>query len=307
VSSLTPDPKKRSYLLPPGCKDLGDVLKSAQAKVSAGISAKAKAKSIHVKVNGKISAPEVRVIDEEGGQIGIMRLRDALELAKSKGLDLAEIAPTAKPPVCRLIDHGKFRYEKEKRKKKKKQAMKTFIGLLRGINVGGNNKISMAELRALGEKMGWENVQTYIQSGNIVFSASGKAAALEMELERAIVKRFGLSIPVVARAAADWPAYIKSNPFLGACKKDPHLVMLCLAKTSPKSDAAKALRQRAAAGERIEQIGDALWIHFPNGVARSKLSPALLDRVTGSSVTARNWLTVLKLQEMASQAPGKAK
>ena len=106
MSGLTPDPKKRSFLLPPGCKDLIDVLNGPPSKPSL------------VKINGKISAPEVRVTDEEGRQIGIMRLAVALQLAKSRGLDLIEIAPTAKPPVCRLIDYGKFRHEQQKKKKK---------------------------------------------------------------------------------------------------------------------------------------------------------------------------------------------
>jgi uncharacterized protein (DUF1697 family) len=176
----------------------------------------------------------------------------------------------------------------------------TFIGLLRGINVGGHNKVPMSELRSLCGELGWSNVQTYIQSGNLIFSASGNAAALETKLQRAIESHFGFSIPIIVRRAADWPAYIKSNPFLRACQKEPHGVMLCLSQAPPKSDAAARLRERAASGERITQIGDALWIHFAGGVARSKLSPAVLDRMAGSPVTARNWLTVLKLQELAN-------
>ena len=184
--------------------------------------------------------------------------------------------------------------------------MKTFIALLRGINVGGHNKVPMSELRSLCGELGWSNVQTYIQSGNLVFSASGKPAALETKLQRAIQSLFGFPIPIIIRSAAEWPTYIKSNPFLDACKKNPHLVMLCLSQIPPKPDAAKNLLERAASGERIIQIGDALWIHFAGGVARSKLSPALLDRTAGSPVTARNWLTVLKLQGMTKQPDEKA-
>ncbi len=179
--------------------------------------------------------------------------------------------------------------------------MKTFIGLLRGINVGGHNMIPMADLRALCAKIGWNNVQTYIQSGNVVFSTSGKPAALEAQLQRAIERRFGLSIPVIIRTATDWATYAKTNPFLDACKKEAKLVMLCLSQSSPKADATKNLRERGANGEQVIQVGDALWIHFAGGVvARSKLSPSLLDRSVGSPVTARNWLTVLKLNEMAN-------
>ena len=158
--------------------------------------------------------------------------------------------------------------------------MKTFIALLRGINVGGHNMIPMSDLRVLCAKIGWSNVQTYIQSGNVVFSASGKPAALAMQLQRAIEGRFDLSIPVIVRAAADWSTYVKTNPFLDACKTESKLVMLCLAQNSPKADAPKNLRD--------------------GGVARSKLSPSLLDRSVGSPVTTRNWLTVLKLKELVN-------
>lgn len=183
--------------------------------------------------------------------------------------------------------------------------MKTFIGLLRGVNVGGNKRVPMSDLRTLCDELGWRHVQTYIQSGNLVFSASGKTAALEIALEQALEKRFGFSVPIIIRSASDWPTYVKSNPFLEACEKDSHLVMLCLSKAPPKPDIAKNLLERAAGGERIVQIGDALWVHFANGVARSKLSPALLDRMAGSSVTARNWLTVLKLAEMTQETKAK--
>jgi uncharacterized protein (DUF1697 family) len=176
----------------------------------------------------------------------------------------------------------------------------TYIGLLRGINVAGHNKIPMSDLCTLCTKIGYGDVQTYIQSGNLVFSTSAKPLAAEIELEQAIMRRFHLQISVIVRAAADWPAYVRGNPFPEASRLAPNAVMLALAKTSPKPDAVLALRTRSAGGERIVQVGDALWIHFAGGMARSKLSPALLDRLVGSPVTMRNWRTVLKLDELVS-------
>jgi uncharacterized protein (DUF1697 family) len=175
----------------------------------------------------------------------------------------------------------------------------TFIALLRGINVGGHNKIPMPELRSVSAELGWGEVQTYIQSGNLVFTAGAAPSALEAELERAIERRFGLLIPVIVRAATDWPAYVKSNPFPDVCEKEPNLVMLGLSKSPPKADTEMRLQERAAPGERIVRVSDALWIHFGSGMARTKLSPALLDRLAGSPVTMRNWRTVLKLGELA--------
>jgi len=178
----------------------------------------------------------------------------------------------------------------------------TFVVLLRGINVGGHNKLPMPELRSLCTELGWENVQSYIQSGNLVLQAGVPAASLEAELERAIERRFGLSITVIVRAGADWPAYVKGNPYPEASQSEPSLVMLALSKAPPKADAVEGLREHALSGERIVQVGDGLWIHYPGGAGRSKLSPALLDRLVGSPVTARNWRTVLKLDELARDA-----
>lgn len=179
-----------------------------------------------------------------------------------------------------------------------KKRQRTFIALLRGINVSGHNKVPMSELRSMCAELGWGDIQTYIQSGNLVFTAGSAPAALEAELERAIVRSFGLLVPVIVRAATDWPAYVKSNPFPEASEREPNLVMLALSKAPPKADAEVGLRERAVNGERIVRVGDALWIHFSNGVARSKLSPGLFDRLVGSPVTTRNWRTVLKLGEL---------
>jgi translation initiation factor IF-3 len=109
MSSITPNPKKRGYLLPPGCKDLIDVLEGRPLKKFLGEK---------FRVNGKIHAVSVRVIGDDGKPLGIMPRAEALRLAQSRGLDLVEIAPSANPPICRLIDFGKFRFELSKRRKK---------------------------------------------------------------------------------------------------------------------------------------------------------------------------------------------
>ena len=174
----------------------------------------------------------------------------------------------------------------------------TFIALLRGINVGGNNLIPMAELRSLCADIGADCAQTYLQSGNLVFNATSTASELEATLERAIQKRWGIAIPVIVRSATQWPNYIKNNPFAAATKKEPRFVMLGLSKGLPKPDAAEKLRERADNGEQVVQIDDTLWFHFANGAGKSKL-PALFDRLAGTPVTVRNWNTVLKLNELA--------
>jgi uncharacterized protein (DUF1697 family) len=176
--------------------------------------------------------------------------------------------------------------------------MARLIALLRAVNVGGR-KLPMAELRSLCGELGWKDVATYIQSGNLVFSAPGKPEALEAKLEAAIRERFGLDVPVIVRTAAQWAGYAQANPFPEAAATEPKALQLLVSKRLPAGDAVGRLMERAQAGELVKSAGGALWFHFPEGIARSKLTPALIDKVCGSPSTSRNWRTVLKLKEMA--------
>ena len=95
---------------------------------------------------------------------------------------------------------------------KARKARETFVGLLRGVNVGGRNRIQMAEFRSICQSIGWEHAQTYIQSGNVVFTATGSPAALEIQLERAIERQLHLSVAVVVRSRDSWRRYVECNP-----------------------------------------------------------------------------------------------
>ncbi len=179
------------------------------------------------------------------------------------------------------------------------QRHRKFIALLRGVNVGGHNKVPMQELRSLCAANGWTGVRSYIQSGNLVFTAPASAATAQSQVEKIIERHFGISVPVIVRNPDQWAAYISGNPFPGASGETPNLVMLALSGSSPASGAEAGLRSYAGNNERVMLVGDALWIHFAGGSARSKLTPAVLDRLVGSPVTTRNWRTVLKLGELA--------
>jgi len=80
-----------------------------------------------VAVNQRIRAREVRLIGEGEVQLGIVPLGEALQMAREHGLDLVEVAPTAKPPVCRLLDYGKYKYEQTKKERKVKKSQKNWI------------------------------------------------------------------------------------------------------------------------------------------------------------------------------------
>jgi uncharacterized protein (DUF1697 family) len=143
-------------------------------------------------------------------------------------------------------------------------------------------------------------VETYIQSGNLVLSSDLSAAALEAALEKIVLDNFGFSSEAMARTAAQWTAYAGGSPFPEVETDRPGNLHLCLSKKPPPADAPARLLERAKLGERVVLANDALWIDFLGGAGHSDITPAWLDRVVGSTVTARNWNTVRRLQAMAS-------
>ena len=180
--------------------------------------------------------------------------------------------------------------------------MTRLLALLRGINVSGQRKVPMAELREACADAGLSNVETYIQSGNVIFSTSAPARA-GATVEQLISERFGFEVDVVTRTSTQWAAHIAANPFPQATQQDPSHVMLLVSKQPPREEAIAALSARAAHGEAIAACADALVIHYPQGVAGSRLSPSLMDRRVGSPATGRNWRTVLTLQRMLDAEP----
>ena len=173
-----------------------------------------------------------------------------------------------------------------------------YLALLRGINVGGNKKVPMATLRELAGKLGYSEVTTYIQSGNLLVTATVGAAELTQALEQSIAKTFGFSVEVIVRTAAQWHAYQQQPGFSDAANQRPNLLLLGSAKARIKAGCVDELTRYAKAGERIAIANDAIWVDFAGGVGKSKLTPAVIDRAAGSTVTMRNWTTVQTLAEL---------
>ena len=176
-------------------------------------------------------------------------------------------------------------------------AMGRHVALLRAVNVGGR-KLPMADLRALCGEIGWTDATTYIASGNVVFTGSGTREALEAQLDEAIAARFAMDVPTVVRSAEEWRTYAPACPFPDAAKNAPNRLLIYLSKRPPTPGADAAIQAKAADGERVALACDALWIHFPEGSGRSKLTPSLIDRLLGSPSTSRNHNSVVKLEEM---------
>ena len=173
------------------------------------------------------------------------------------------------------------------------------IALLRAVNVGGR-KVVMAELRAACEAAGFADVSTYIASGNLLFAPRSTPAEEEAELEQVIARVFGIAVPVIVRAGEAWPGYLRTCPMPDVARAEPNRLLMLLPKQPPLPDALDALAARALAGERLALAGDALWIHYADGVGTTKLLPNVIDRALGSPATGRNHNTVVKLAEMAA-------
>jgi uncharacterized protein (DUF1697 family) len=175
------------------------------------------------------------------------------------------------------------------------------IALLRAVNVAGNNKIGMADLRTMLSELGFE-ARTLLQSGNVVLkSAKFGDEKLEQLLEAEAAKRLGLKTDFFARSAGEWNELIRENPFPKAAKDDPgHLLVLPL-KSAPKPAAVKALQEAIKGRESVAAKGRQLYAVYPDGIGRSKLTIAMIEKALGTRTTGRNWNTVLKLAALAAE------
>lgn len=176
--------------------------------------------------------------------------------------------------------------------------MSRLIVLLRGINVGGRNRLRMAELVEILEGLGLEDVRTYIQSGNVVArSSEPPSSTLAAAIGGTIERSHGFRPRVLVLAADELEAAIASNPFPeGESRpKELHFFFLTSSPTEPHLD---SLDEVKADTERFHLADRVLYLHAPEGIGRSKLA-ANVERILGVAATARNWRTVQKLREMA--------
>jgi uncharacterized protein (DUF1697 family) len=178
--------------------------------------------------------------------------------------------------------------------------MARHIVLLRGINLGARNRIAMPKLREALTEAGFKDVQTYLQSGNVVLTSTAKPESVARKCEREIKKRFDLEIPVLVRSRAELARVVKRNP-LARVAKDPkrHQVTFLSAKLSAK--VVRELEDAAAEGERVVAIGREIYAWHPKTIAPSRLWSRLAGKGLGVTATARNWTTVEALLAMASE------
>jgi uncharacterized protein (DUF1697 family) len=174
------------------------------------------------------------------------------------------------------------------------------IALVRGINVGGHKQVAMAELRDLLTRLGFADARSLLQSGNLVFRSGAQTGPqLERLLEAEAEKRLGLHSDFFVRAAAQWKTIVADNPFRREAERDPGHLMVVFLKDAPEAEAVKALQAGITGPEVVRAKGRQAYIVFPDGVGRSRLTHALIEKKLGTRGTGRNWNTVMKLGALA--------
>jgi uncharacterized protein (DUF1697 family) len=180
--------------------------------------------------------------------------------------------------------------------------MAAIVSMLRGVNVGGHNKIKMDALRSLYESMKLREAQTYVQSGNVIFrTAERDIALLTKRIEDGIERKLGFRPDVILRTAAEMRQVILRNPFAKRRGIEPGKLLVSFLASDPGEEGRKKVLQMKCDPEELRIEGREVYIYFPNGIGRSKLPWARLDKMLKTPGTGRNWNSVTKMLEMAEK------
>jgi uncharacterized protein (DUF1697 family) len=177
-----------------------------------------------------------------------------------------------------------------------------YVALLRAVNVGGT-VLKMEALRALLSSLGFDDVRSYIQSGNLVFGWTATSPAkLEEELAARTERSLGVRTEYFVRTANEWHDIIDRNPFPSEAGTEPARLTVTLLKSSPPPVAWETLRS-AVKGREVARAGARhAYIVYPDGIGQSKLTPSVIEKALGTRGTTRNWNTVTKLAALLDEA-----
>lgn len=175
--------------------------------------------------------------------------------------------------------------------------MERFIALYRGINVGGRNPVKMESLRAMHVGLGQRAVTSFIQSGNIVFSATGSAEKIARVLAAQFVEKIGFAVRVIVVPAARWSAMVRNNPYAKFSAKLPQTVHAGVCDGQPSAPGLQALHKKVGGSETFVVKGELIYLHAPDGLGKSKFA-AGMEKAGGVPITLRNWRTIEALWKM---------
>lgn len=179
--------------------------------------------------------------------------------------------------------------------------MAKYISILRGINVSGQKKIKMAELREHYAELGFEDVTSYIQSGNVFFNSTiGDIATLGKMIESMIVEKYGFEVPVIIRTADELENVIATNPHTHVPEDKFNVYIVTFLAQEPAAEARVEIPAVGPAGEETVIIGREIYTFYPSGAGRSKMTTNYFEKKLGVTATARNWKSVRKLFDLAT-------
>ncbi|MER7165751.1 DUF1697 domain-containing protein [Micromonospora sp. NPDC000207] len=177
--------------------------------------------------------------------------------------------------------------------------MTRYVALLRAVNIGGGSSMVMADLREVFAGCGFDGVQTYIQSGNVVFGCSSAEEEVVADIRRGIADRWGRDVPVLVRSLPELEAVIAANPYLDQ-QDDLTKLLVTFLDRAPTPETQDSLTSPAGETGTLTLVGREVFVHVPDGYGRSKLGNAFVEKRTGALGTTRNWRSVLKLRDMAA-------
>jgi uncharacterized protein (DUF1697 family) len=178
--------------------------------------------------------------------------------------------------------------------------MTTFVALLRGINVGRHRRVAMADVRAAAVAAGYDDVTSYLQSGNLIFESRGHTTtAVGSALEQILENALQLDIDVIVRSAAELAKIVANNPLFDP-KLDPKFLHVAFLKQKPSATAARGVKDAAFGRDEFVLRGAELYFRYPDGSGQSKMSAAFFEKKLGTPATARNWRVVCALAELAA-------
>lgn len=180
--------------------------------------------------------------------------------------------------------------------------MTTYISILRGVNVSGQRLIKMDALKKMYEKLNFENVHTYVQSGNVIFSVIEKDSK---ELEKIITSQieiyFGFEVPVIVMNAKSLEAIIENNPFVKDNLKESTSLYITFLMDSPTEFNKESIIEMKHPSEEIAFSSNAVYLYCPNGYGRTKLTNNFLENKLKVIATTRNLKTANELLKLATK------
>lgn len=180
--------------------------------------------------------------------------------------------------------------------------MPSYVAMLRGINVSGSKPLKMEALRASFEALGFTNVRTYVQSGNVVFAAKDRMAApLASKIAARIKRDYGYDVPTLVLRADELARVVDENPFLGGKGIDPTKLHVTFLNGPPAAAGLKKMEAVASGHDAFRCLRTSIYLHCPDGYGNTKLNNNAFERALAVGATTRNWKTVTTLAQMAAE------